>query len=166
MTTGVLSPATDLRSVRYYVRQGDVVNPNSVDATSFSATAQLRGAGLVRQEMGRAERLFAEQIGDPSVSETGQVLVAPEVGKLEIRYFDGTTVLETWDMQLYGQLPVAVEIRIWLGDPTEMATTGIVLSGQSGLAANAREFRQTIFLPTARPAETTSETETSSGTAP
>jgi hypothetical protein len=146
---------SDLKTVRYLVRRGQVVDESSKDATLLSPDAQYRGAGLVRQELDYNQRVRAEQVGDSGYLESGQVLVAPEVASLEIRYFDGTTVFDTWEMQTNLQLPVAVEVRLILVDP-EFAG-----SVQSALANGGREFRQTIFLPTARPP---SATATGTGT--
>jgi prepilin-type N-terminal cleavage/methylation domain-containing protein len=153
------SPQSDLKTVRYFLRKGLIINENSKDSTVLSANAQLNGAGLVRQELEYTQRVRAEQIGDTPFLQTGQVLIAPEVAMLEVRYFDGTTVLDTWEMQVNGQLPYAVEIRLVLAKPEHAGSV------QSAMAEGGREFRQMIFLPTARPpAATTATTTTGTGT--
>ncbi|MEX2317778.1 MAG: hypothetical protein WD669_11540 [Pirellulales bacterium] len=152
---------SDLKTVRYFVRRGEAINPNSVAATSLTPEAQARAAGLVRQEIDRAERLAAEEMGDQGTLESGQRLVAPEVVQIEIRYFDGSEELDTWDMQTNGGLPPAVQVRLWIADPELVASGEVAASGALG---NSREFRQTIYLPQARPATTGSSTAGTTGT--
>jgi hypothetical protein len=149
------APQSDLKTVRYYVRQGNAIDPDSIDATSLSPDAQYAGTGLVRQEVDRAKRIWAEQTCDTTLLEMGEVLIAPEVVALEIRYFDGTTVLDTWEMQSMGLLPIAVEIRLWLAEPEVVGSAEPVRPGTAAIPENAHEFRQTIFLPTSRPPTTT-----------
>jgi hypothetical protein len=173
MNRGAITPATDLKVVRYFVRQGQAVDTTTADATSLSPNMQYLGAGLVRQVMDRAERTYADQVGDTGFYEVGQQLIAPEVGKIEFRYFDGTavlgnwdTALQTWDMTTYGYMPPAIEVRIWLGDPAEMVANQASRTMGTALSQSAREFRHVFFLPIARPAETsttgTSTTDTGS----
>lgn len=151
---------SDLKTVRWLVRQGQAVDPNSEDITSMAADAQYRGAGLVRQEVDRAQRLWAEQSNDLSILESGQRLIAPEVVGMQFRYFDGSEVLEYWDTQTMGRLPLAVEVRLWLAEPEVANSVQVATMGSQGVLANAREFRQTIFLPTAQPPSAASGTTT------
>jgi hypothetical protein len=145
---------SDLKTIRYFIRQGEAINPSSVAATSLTPGAQARAAGLIRQEIDRAQRVAAEQTADQGTLESGQRLVAPEVVRMEIRYFDGTDVLDTWDMQINGGLPPAVEVRLWIADP-ELINAGF--GGQPALD-QSREFRQTIYLPQAKPPSTATST--------
>jgi hypothetical protein len=138
---------TDLKSVRYFIRPGEVVPPGSVAATSLSPEGQATGGGLVRQEIPRSARLWAEQSGNTAVLESGQTLIASEVVGIQFRYFDGTQVLDVWDMVENNCLPAAVEISLWIA-PLDAAETPV--AGQydaTGLANNAREYRQTVYLP-------------------
>ena len=138
---------SDLKSVRYFIRPGEVVPPGSVAATSLSPEGQATGGGLVRQEIPRSARLWAEQSGNTAVLESGQTLIASEVVGIQFRYFDGTQVLDVWDMVEKNCLPVAIEISLWIA-PLDAAETSV--AGQydaTGLANNAREYRQTVYLP-------------------
>jgi len=45
----------------------------------------------------------------------------PEVVSLEFRYFDGSRWSSSWNSLLRGSLPVAVEVRVALGDPLAAA---------------------------------------------
>ena len=51
------------------------------------------------------------------VEKTVPVLLAPEVVRMEVRYFNGSEIGESWDMKELKSLPVAVEVRIWLRSP-------------------------------------------------
>ena len=113
----------------------------------FRQKDKRRGGGLVRQEIPRSARLWAEQSGNSAVLESGQTLIASEVVHIEFRYFDGTQVLDVWDMVEKNCLPVAIEISLWIA-PLDAAETPV--AGQydaTGLANNAREYRQTVYLP-------------------
>jgi uncharacterized membrane protein YgcG len=66
---------------------------------------------------------------------------------IEFRYFDGTQVLDVWDMVEKSCLPVAVEISLWIA-PLDAAETSVAgRYDATGLANNAREYRQTVYLP-------------------
>lgn len=157
---------SDLKTVHYFYRQGqEVTDTSSVTITSLSPTAQkdqLLIGGLIRQDIDRAQRLAAEELGDQTTLDSGQKLIAPEVVGMEFRYFDGTQVLETWDTKVNGGLPPAIEVRLWLADPNEIHAAEATGAGILASRAAAREFRQTIFLPLAKPASTTTTDSTSS----
>ena len=59
-----------------------------------------------------------------------------------------------------GYLPIAVEVRLWLADPTVLASAEVARLGTAGIVANSREFRQMIYLPTARLPDMTTATAT------
>ena len=147
-TAAGLPQPSDLKSVRYFIRPGEPVDAGSVAATSLSPVAQLRAGGLVRQEIPRRMRVWAEQSGNTALLDSGQALVAPEVVHIEFRYFDGTQVADVWDMVERNSLPLAIEVRLWI------APTGSDLMAGSydptSLANNTREYRQTVFLPMAQ----------------
>jgi prepilin-type N-terminal cleavage/methylation domain-containing protein len=145
MPAGVIPP-TDIKSVHYFVRQGEAVKSGSAATTSLAPSAQqLSAGGLVRQEIPRTLRLGAEMTGDAAVLEGGQVLLAPEVVNIEFRYFNGTEVTDLWDMSEEQVLPRAVEVRIWLSTPgNETATQPYDINT---LSATTREYRHTVYLP-------------------
>jgi prepilin-type N-terminal cleavage/methylation domain-containing protein len=103
-------------------------------------------AGLIRRELdfetpaGASDAFPAAADAEPSVgvdtdlaaqnqpSDSGAATAAPtavddrwtwvpEVVSLEFRYFDGSSWSGSWNSLLRGSLPVAVEVRIALGDP-------------------------------------------------
>jgi uncharacterized membrane protein YgcG len=138
---------SDLKTVHYFVRPGEVVPPGSVAATSLSPEGQLTGGGLVRQEIPRSARLWAEQSGNTAILESGQALIASEVVHIEFRYFDGMQVLDVWDMVEKNCLPVAIEISLWIAPLDAENTSAAGRYDATGLANNAREYRQTVYLP-------------------
>jgi hypothetical protein len=113
----------------------------ALDAESTAAPA-----GLIRRELdfetpaGASDALSAAADAEPSVGvdtdlsapsqppDSGSATAAPaavddrwtwvpEVVSLEFRYFDGSSWSSSWNSLLRGSLPVAVEVRIALGDP-------------------------------------------------
>lgn len=143
------TPRSDEATVRYFVRQGEPIDPTSVAATSLAPEAQLRAGGLVRQEVGRAVRVFAERTGNEQTLASGQQLVAPEVEHIQFRYFDGAEVVETWDMRERRSLPVAIEVRIWIVSPDAAREQSAAGYSLTGLPPDAREYQQTVYLPLA-----------------
>jgi hypothetical protein len=137
---------SDLKTIRYYVREGDRSDASGLAATSLAPEKQVNAGGLVRQEIPRAARLYAEQTGGSTVTQSGQVLIAPEVLQIQFRYYDGEQIVDTWDMAEEQALPLAVEVTIWLA-PANKAGDGTY--DPQALLSMAREYRQTVFLPMA-----------------
>ncbi|HEX2477085.1 MAG TPA: hypothetical protein VHK01_20185 [Lacipirellulaceae bacterium] len=146
--TSGIAPPSDLKSVRYFVRPGEAIEPGSVAATSLAGDLQLRAGGLVRQEIPRSMRVWAEQSGNSAILDSGQALIAPEVVHIEFRYFDGTQITDVWEMLERNSLPVAIEIRLWIVPATEAAQANVATLYNAGsLPKTAREYRQTVYLP-------------------
>lgn len=108
---GIVAPTatSGITTVRYALGQG---------TASLGTTAVLNGeqqaTGLVRQEVGRDLLNWAEQAGTAAQLVGQPVLMAPEVSRLEFRYYNGTDLVEEWDSTLMeGQLPSAIEMRMW-----------------------------------------------------
>jgi hypothetical protein len=142
---------SDLKSVRYFIRQGTTIDPSDPAATMLSPEAQLGVGGLVRQAIDRAIRLTAEQAGNSQLLNSGQVLLAPEVTRIQFIYFDGTTAVDTWDMQERSTMPTAVEVRIWIApDSAEADSSSVPLAAQM--------YSQTIDLPLAQAAGASAST--------
>jgi uncharacterized membrane protein YgcG len=137
-------PPTDLKTVHYFVRPGASVASGSVAATSLDPLAQAQAGGLVRHEVPRRLRLFAEQMGNSTILDANQALIAPEVVQLEFHYYDGAEFAEVWDMKEKGTLPVAIEVCIWLHYSVASESSTV---GSMDLANTAHEYRQTVYLP-------------------
>jgi len=148
-----VNPPVDLKTVHYYVRQGNAVDSGSVAATSLDPTAQASAGGLVREEMGRRMRVFAEQSGTSSAMAGSAALIAPEVTQIQFQYYDGSQLTNTWDMKQLKKLPVAVQVTIWIRDMRD---------GAADAAAPGRVYKQVVQLPMALASAANSMTEASS----
>jgi uncharacterized membrane protein YgcG len=148
MMWGSTPSPSDLKTIRYFVRDGDRTNLTGMAATSLAPELQMRAGGLVRQVIPRPARIYAEQTGDTAILQGGQVLVAPEVMNIEFRYFDGQQIVDTWDMAEEPSLPVAIEVTIWLTSVKE-ASENVSSIDPAALLRTARQYRQTVFLPMA-----------------
>lgn len=142
-------PPSDLKTVRYFIRQGEQIDAASGAAHILAPDVQQRAAGLVRQVIPRPVFNFAQQSGDPALLESGQMLLAPEVVYLEFRYYNGQQVVDTWDMQEERSLPVAIEVRIWLASPESSGAAAGARYDLASTIGNARQYRQTVYLPMA-----------------
>ena len=144
---------SDLKTVRYFIRQGTAIDSSDVAATALgSPEAQLGVGGLVRQTIDRAVRQTAELAGNSQLLDSGQTLLAPEVTQIQFRYFDGTSAYDAWNMQERTTMPTAVEIRIWL-DP---AGVGVNQSYVTTPATNDHMYFETIALPLAQSTDSSS----------
>lgn len=147
-TWGATAAPSNLKTVRYFVRDGDRAELTGVSATSLDPEMQMRVGGLVRQVIPRQARVFAEQTGDDGLLQAGQTLVAPEVLRIEFRFYDGQQIVDFWDMAEQQVLPRAIEVIIWLTSAKEVSE-GVSGFDPQALLRNAREYRQTVFLPMA-----------------
>jgi hypothetical protein len=95
-------------------------------------------------------RNFAEKNGGSNVLASNEVLLAPEVVHMEIRYFNGSEISDSWDMREQKSLPLAVEIRIWLRSPNATNEPVMETYDASTLADSTREYRQVAYLPMAQ----------------
>jgi hypothetical protein len=137
-----LPKPSDLKSVRYFIRQGATADASDPAATLLSPAEQLKVGGLVRHTVDRAARQMAEQTANSQVLDAGQVLLAPEVTQIQFLYFDGTTAVDQWDMSQIGAMPTAVDVRIWITpDPIEQQERDVPLE--------PRMYNQTVELPLA-----------------
>jgi type II secretory pathway pseudopilin PulG len=142
---------SDVKTVRYFIRQGGAVDPSDPAVTGLSPQAQLSVGGLVRQTIDRSVRDMAEQSGNSQLLNSGQALLAPEVTRIEFRYFDGSTAVDLWDMQERSAMPTAIEVRIWL-DPAGAVSRGTATTMPM---TNEHMYIQTIDLPLALAAGST-----------
>lgn len=145
---------SDAKVIRYFVRQGNTIDPSDIAATAISPQANLTVGGLVRQTLDRAIREAAVQGGNSQVLNSGQVLLAPEVTQLQFIYFDGATAIDVWDMQERGTMPTAVEVRIWIAPDA-------IEAEESAVPLQPRLYRQTVDLPLALASGATATSATS-----
>src|SRR5205807_1176884 len=124
--------------------------PGAVGATSLNPQAQQSMGGLVRQEVPRAARHFAEQNGGSDILDSGQALIAPEIVKVEFHYFNGGEVFSEWDMKEQQALPAAIEVCIWLRSASAASRPIGSQNDAAGLANSSRQYRQVVYLPMAQ----------------
>jgi hypothetical protein len=132
-----------------------MVEPGSAAATGLAPEAQASAGGLVRQEVSRRERVFAEQSGT-SAQGAGEVLIAPEVTQILFRYYDGTQLLDMWDMKERKQLPLAIEVCVWLRSARAATAAN---TGPTDPVNASRTYRQVVYLPMAQMSEANAASE-------
>ena len=96
-----------------------------------------------------------------TLNQTGELL-APEIKGIEFSYWDGLTWLLEWSSDELGELPLAVQVRIYMIDPalaaTEDTDTMSTLDTES-----MRTFSHIVRLPMAVPLEEEEEDLTEAG---
>ncbi len=172
-TAADVNPPADLKTVHYHVRSDGGSTSSAGLNTSAMPTAFGGEKGLVRQEIPRTIRVFAEQAGKTDATESQEVLLAPEVVKMQFRYFSGSELFDTWEMKERKTLPVAIEVKIWLKPPSANGNRATndeknEPTDKTSLDAieNAHEYRQIVYLPMASlvQSSSTSTSESSSST--
>jgi hypothetical protein len=160
--------ASDLRTVAYYLQQGDYVDESSTAATAIGeGESLLQRSGLMRRETDRATALYSTQFGGSALMAEKGTLVAPEVTWIEFQYFDGTQLWSEWDSSISGGLPMAVEVTIWLrprrSESDVQETTAPAAS--NGPGQNDEMYRIVVHLPAAEPTSAAGSSASAGGTA-
>ena len=168
---------SDVKTVSYFLNTGG--------ATGTSGATGSPGAdgttGLFRREQDRAVTSYTSTgssgsaggssgsgDGTSGSGDTSGQLLAPEVNRLEFRYFDGTSWVTDWDSQQMGGLPMAVEITLGI-DPTVglNAAAGVPTAVPGMMATDTDEFtyRLVVRVPVAEQLATagTSTSDNSQG---
>lgn len=167
--SGDVNPPADLKTVHYYVR-AEGGSPSAKGLTTTAMPTSSGGEnGLVRQEIPRPVRAFAEQAGNTDSLESQDVLLAPEVVKMQFRYYSGSELFETWEMKERKALPVAIEVKIWLKAPSTKENSNSKEQENRptdtmslDTIENAHEYRRIVYLPMASlmPSNSSSESST------
>ncbi|MBC8350421.1 MAG: prepilin-type N-terminal cleavage/methylation domain-containing protein [Planctomycetes bacterium] len=122
-TLGVTDIPSDIKTVTYYVLDGDV----ATSASGLTATHQdvltstdpdVVQRGLVRRQLDRAVSQYALTNGLISGSDDVGEVVAAEVASIEFQYFDGVEWRYEWDTEVEGSLPLAIQIIMLLEAPS------------------------------------------------
>ena len=158
-----VNPPADLKTVHYMVRPGNTIEAGSAAATSLAPAAQASAGGLVRQEVPRTMRVFGEQQGTSAI-DSGGVLIAPEVTQIQFRYYDGSQLVDTWDMKELKKLPTAIEVSIWLR--SNRAVTSAAEFTSDDALGNSRQYRQVVYLPMSQLAADAAATTGTDGSTP
>ena len=146
-------------SVRYFVSDGDRQTSQelALEGVSEGPTTDTR-AGLYREVFTTAT---ATGESDPLATsierEAARLeLLAPEVVKMELAYFDGINLIDTWDSFEEGALPSGIEIRLTIYEPSlakaletrpQVRTTGQPRYQSKELV----EYRRFVRLPSITP---------------
>ena len=149
---------SDLKTVAYFVQPdgsayGIQDRLSSVASSSTDDMAALgagRG-GLVRRSLVRSASTYAATTGGMTkLAQTGD-LIAPEVTAIEFSYWNGLTWLPAWSSDEYGELPLAIQVRLTMKD-----------TASTDLDAT-RTFHHTITLLMARMVDETKSDELRDG---
>ena len=152
---------SDLKTVAYYVQSEDSTAGvmDSLAELDPDATDLMSG-GLVRRSLDRAATVEAATMGNIStLNQTGDLL-APEVKSIEFSYWDGLMWQLEWSSDEFGELPLAVQVRIYMIDPALAATEGSNTLSSLG-PDSMRAFSHIVRLPMAVAIETEEEEDLS-----
>lgn len=152
---------SDLKTVAYYVQSDDSTGGviDSLAELDPDATDLMSG-GLVRRSLDRAATVEAATMGNIStLNQTGDLL-APEIKTIEFSYWDGLTWQVEWSSDEFGELPLAVQVRIYMVDPALAATEDATTISSLG-PDSMRAFSHIVRLPMAVPLETEEEDDLS-----
>ncbi|MCP4888555.1 MAG: prepilin-type cleavage/methylation domain-containing protein [Rubripirellula sp.] len=139
---------SDIKTVAYFVQQADtlggVQDPLQQLLTDDTTLADTQPAGgLVRRSLDRAATAYASTNGNLiTLNQTGELL-APEIQGIEFQYWDGLTWQLEWSSDDYGELPLAIQITLYMADPRVEATS-------TTTSETLRTFKHIVRLPMAK----------------
>ena len=113
---------------------------------SFLPPGTSSTSGLIRTEGDRMAVEAVEANGAAANQISSSQLLAPEVATFRVRYFDGTTWLETWDSDTIGRIPRAVEVTISFLPPKRKPPIFNVAVSKS-----MNSFRTVVLIPVSDP---------------
>jgi prepilin-type N-terminal cleavage/methylation domain-containing protein len=154
---------SDIKTVAYFVQGAGIIGGvqdqlNTLDPESGESS----GGGLVRRSLDRAATVQASSTGSLSLlNQTGELL-APEVVAIEFSYWDGVTWQLQWSSDEYGELPLAVQVRLTMGNE-RMSEEEAALAATAAVTdpSQLRTFHHIVRLPLAKPIDETEEEDLS-----
>jgi hypothetical protein len=109
------------RSVRYYLVEGSALSAQEFAQQGVNVEEETAASvsGLYRELIPTAALGDeADPLASPASRDGATVeLLAPEVVKLELHYFDGEQLVDQWDVVEDGGLPAGVEILLTIHEP-------------------------------------------------
>lgn len=108
------------RTVRYYVSDGTALSAQQLAQRGVDVETQAASAAGLYREIVPTAALNddADPLASPTTRDGATLeLLAPEVVKLELHYFDGEQLLDEWDVVQDGGLPAGVEILLTVHEP-------------------------------------------------
>lgn len=148
----LIDRVSDVKTVTYFV-----LDPAEASSYTIASTPGVTGfeqqGGLVRRELDRAVTAYLADTGELDQIDNTLQPIAPEVEAVEFAYFDGSSWTDSWDSDLQGTLPTAVEIRLYVR-PAESRRNTAVWTGTSGAGLSTdtgdlRMYRTVVYLPAA-----------------
>jgi len=157
----VARAARGIESIVYYV-----VTPDRLATAALATAGETSAGGLVRRELVRPAVAYASESGDFEYRDTSLSPLVSEVTGVEFRYHDGTDWLDAWDTDEMGELPKAIEIRLFLSPiPSRAAEAEPGLAADSQTDDAAIVSRLVVRIPFHEIEDASSETA-SGGTSP
>ena len=138
---------SDIKTVAYFVQDADtlggVQDPLQQLLSDDTTIDDMQASGgLVRRSLDRAATAYASNNGNlTTLNQTGELL-APEIQGIEFQYWDGLTWQLEWSSDDYGELPLAVQITLFMADPRVEASTTT--------NETLRTFKHIVRLPMAK----------------
>ncbi len=169
----LIDRVSDVKTVSYFVLD-PAEAANYALANTPGVTGFEQQGGLVRRELDRALTAYLADSGQLDQIDNALQPIAPEVETVEFAYFDGSSWVDSWDSDLQGTLPTAVEIRLYLRPATSRSRTETGSSFAAGSdSADADDdlhmYRTVVYIPAAHPTgqlgATGGETTSSNGAA-
>ncbi|HEX6960446.1 MAG TPA: hypothetical protein VF175_01155 [Lacipirellula sp.] len=149
-------------SVRYYLNDGDRQTSQefALQGVPEEDETSDRRAGLYRELYTTAALADESDPLDATIQRDGAriELLAPEVVKMELNYFDGTQFVDEWDSFEQGALPAGIEILLTIYEPSFADSLSDEpqqrLTGQPSYRENELvEYRRFVRLPSISPAQ-------------
>jgi prepilin-type N-terminal cleavage/methylation domain-containing protein len=148
-------------SVRYYLVDGTRLTSQELALRGVSEEETTESASGLYREVYTTAALAGET--DPLATPTRRdgaklELLAPEVVKMELQYFDGTQLVDTWDSLEESALPAGVEIRLTIYEPSFARSLDeddeVRVTGQPRYRENELvEYRRFVRMPSIAPAQ-------------
>lgn len=152
---------SDVKTVTYYVGEDQLSGTAAVSGISQA------GGGLVRHEMDRAPAAYAAEMGQLAEMQQDLQAIAPEVAAIQFLYFDGTEVVEEWDSEVRGGLPMAVEVTLYIRPQrlrdTSLASVRTPAESAAFDATGLLVYRLLVHLPGSKPTTLEGTSATSEG---
>lgn len=136
---------SDIKTVAYFVQEAGTLGgvQDQLQQLTSGVLESDDNGGLVRRALDRAATNYATLNGNTvTLNQTGDLL-APEIQAIEFQYWDGITWQLEWNSDEFGELPLAVQITLYMADPRAEV---------DGLASSTtpRTFRHVVRLPMAK----------------
>ncbi|MBA3481927.1 MAG: prepilin-type N-terminal cleavage/methylation domain-containing protein [Pirellulales bacterium] len=148
-------------SVRYYLVDGTRLTSQQLALRGVQEEQTSKSASGLYREVYTTAALAGES--DPLATSTQRdgaklELLAPEVVKMEIQYFDGAQLVDEWDSLEESALPAGVEIRLTIHEPSFARSLeeeeDVRVTGQPRYRENELvEYRRFVRMPSIAPAQ-------------